>query len=158
LDHPVPRSQTVGHCSVGCGKSSGSVARDGLTVTLRRSKTDQEGAGRKIGIPYGSYPGTCPVRTVHTCLELAGISEGPVFRSVSRQGQVQPARLSRIYVARAVKKPARRAGLDASKYAAQFPSCRACHRGGHCRCLPTLHHEPGRTPFSRDGSALYPPG
>jgi len=47
-----------------------------LTVTLRRSKTDQEGAGRKIGIPYGSYPWTCPVRTVHTCLELAGISEG----------------------------------------------------------------------------------
>src|SRR6202040_2946244 len=27
--------------------------KDGLTVTLRRSKTDQEGQGRKIGIPYG---------------------------------------------------------------------------------------------------------
>ena len=28
-------------------------ARQGMIVTLRRSKTDQEGAGRKIGIPFG---------------------------------------------------------------------------------------------------------
>src|SRR5262249_9433403 len=32
--------------------------KDGLTVTLRRSKTDQEGAGRRIGIPYGANPDT----------------------------------------------------------------------------------------------------
>jgi hypothetical protein len=36
--------------------------KDELTVTLPRSKTDQDGAGRKIGIPYGSNPETCPVR------------------------------------------------------------------------------------------------
>ena len=35
---------------------------DGLTVRLRRSKTDQEGAGRTVGIPYGSNAVTCPVR------------------------------------------------------------------------------------------------
>ena len=29
---------------------------DGLAVTIRRSKTDQFGAGRKIGIPYGFDP------------------------------------------------------------------------------------------------------
>ena len=44
--------------------------KDGLTITLRRSKTDQEGMGRKIGIPYGSNPATCPVRTVQTWMEL----------------------------------------------------------------------------------------
>ena len=43
--------------------------KDGLTVTLRRSKTDQDGAGRKIGIPYGSNPETCPVRTIQTWME-----------------------------------------------------------------------------------------
>jgi site-specific recombinase XerD len=37
---------------------------EGLVVTIRRSKTDQEGAGRKIGIPYGSHPQTCPVRAL----------------------------------------------------------------------------------------------
>ncbi len=91
--------------------------KDGLTVTLRRSKTDQEGAGRKIGIPYGSNPETCPVRTVQTWIETAAVRSGPLFRSINRHGQVQPGRLSGIDVARVVKKLAERAGLDAAKYA-----------------------------------------
>ena len=99
--------------------------KDGLTVTLRRSKTDQDAAGRKVGIPYGSNPETCPVRTVQAWLELAGISGGPLFRAISRHGQVRPRRLSPIDVARVVKKLADRAGLDAAKYAGH--SLRAGH-------------------------------
>ena len=99
--------------------------KDGLTVTLRRSKTDQTGEGRKIGIPYGSNPETCPVRTVQAWLELAAISSGPLFRSINRHGQVQPGRLSPIDVARVVKKLALRAGLAAAKYAGH--SLRAGH-------------------------------
>ena len=99
--------------------------RDGLTVTLRRSKTDQEGQGRRIGIPYGSNPETCPVRTVQAWLEQSAIVEGPVFRSISRHGKVQPGRLSPVDVARVVKKLAERAGLDPSKYAGH--SLRAGH-------------------------------
>jgi len=38
--------------------------RDGLTVTLRRSKTDQEGQGRKIGVKYD--PGAAPNPTSRT--------------------------------------------------------------------------------------------
>ena len=57
--------------------------KDGLTITLRHSKTDQQGAGRKIGIPYGSNPGTCPVpRFGHSLNRLAsapGRSPGPPF-------------------------------------------------------------------------------
>src|SRR5690606_36658359 len=60
---------------------------DGLTVTLRRSKSDQEGAGRKVGIPFGSDPATCPVRSLKAWLEVAGISKGAAFCSVSRHGQ-----------------------------------------------------------------------
>ena len=99
--------------------------KDGLTVTLRRSKTDQVGAGRKIGIPYGSNPETCPVRTLQSWLELIGISAGPVFRAISRHGHVRPRRLSPVDVARVVKKLADRAGLDATKYAGH--SLRAGH-------------------------------
>jgi integrase len=99
--------------------------KDGLTVTLRRSKTDQQGAGRKIGIPYGSNPETCPVRTVLTWIELAGVAAGPLFRSISRHGQVQAGGLSPIDVARVVKKLAERASLDAAKYAGH--SLRAGH-------------------------------
>jgi hypothetical protein len=36
----------------------------GLAITLRKSKTDQEGHSRRIGIPYGSSEKTCPVRSV----------------------------------------------------------------------------------------------
>jgi site-specific recombinase XerD len=91
--------------------------KDGLTIMLRRSKTDQDSAGRKVGIPYGSNPETCPVRVLQSWLELAGISTGPMFRSISRHGQVQSERLSGIDVARVVKKLAQRAGLDPAKYA-----------------------------------------
>ena len=44
---------------------------EGLVVTIRKSKTDQEKAGRKIGIPYGSHPQTCPVRAVRAWLNAA---------------------------------------------------------------------------------------
>ncbi len=37
---------------------------EGVRVLLRRSKTDPEGKGRKVGVPYGSHPETCPVRNV----------------------------------------------------------------------------------------------
>jgi site-specific recombinase XerD len=100
--------------------------KDGLTVTLRRSKTDQTGEGRKIGIPYGANPDTCPVRTVQAWIEQAGIAGGPLFRSINRHGKIQDGGLSGIDVARVVKKLAERAGLDPAKYAGHSL------RSGHC--------------------------
>jgi integrase len=99
--------------------------KDGLTITLRRSKTDQDGVGRKIGIPYGSNPETCPVRTVQAWMDESGIAVGPLFRSITRYGKLRPGRLSGIAVARVVKKLAERAGLDAARYAGH--SLRAGH-------------------------------
>jgi len=99
--------------------------KDGLVVTLRHSKTDQNGEGRKIGIPYGANPETCPVRTMQTWIEQTAIAGGPLFRSINRHGQLQKGRLSGIDVARIVKKLAQRAGLDSAKYAGH--SLRAGH-------------------------------
>src|SRR4051794_20201040 len=99
--------------------------RDGLTITLRRSKTDQDGQGRKLGIPYGSNPDTCPVRVVQAWLEQSGITAGALFRSITRHGSIQDRRLSGLDVARIVKKLAARAGLDAARYAGH--SLRAGH-------------------------------
>jgi site-specific recombinase XerD len=64
--------------------------KDGLTITLRRSKTDQQAAGRKVGIPYGSNPETCPVRTVQTWLEF------PALSSVVRHGPIMPVWTTRV--------------------------------------------------------------
>lgn len=99
--------------------------KDGLTVMLRRSKTDQDGQGRKIGIPYGSNPETCPVRVLQVWIEEAALTSGPVFRSINRHGKVHTGRLSPADVARIVKKLAKRAGLDAAIYAGH--SLRAGH-------------------------------
>jgi integrase len=114
------RSELVGLDVEDC-----SFTKDGLTVLLRRSKTDQEAQGRKVGIPYGSSPETCPVRTVQDWLQQAGISSGPLFGSVSRHGQVQAGKLAGIDVARVVKKLAERAGFESAKYAGH--SLRAGH-------------------------------
>jgi site-specific recombinase XerD len=114
------RSELVGLAADDCA-----FGKDGLTVTLRRSKTDQTGEGRKIGIPYGSNPETCPVRTVQEWLAAAGITDARLFRSINRHGQVQVRGLSGIDVARVVKKLALRAGLDPLKYAGH--SLRAGH-------------------------------
>lgn len=52
--------------------------KDGLTITLRRSKTDQDGAGRRNGIPYGANPDTCPVRNLQALKDEMGITAATV--------------------------------------------------------------------------------
>ena len=67
--------------------------RQGLDVTLRRSKTDQNGAGRKIGIPHGRGQ-WCPVVAFEQWRVASGITEGAVFRPVDRHDRVGAKRLS----------------------------------------------------------------
>jgi site-specific recombinase XerC len=55
--------------------------RDGLVVTLCRGKMDQEAAGRRVGVPYGSRTATCPVRPYAAGVEAAGLTEGAVFQA-----------------------------------------------------------------------------
>lgn len=89
---------------------------DGLVVTISRSKTDQEGEGRIVGIPYGSDPQTCPVRAVRAWLEHSGIDRGPVFRPV-RHHRVLATRLTDRSVALIVKRVCKTAGFDPMAYA-----------------------------------------
>jgi integrase len=88
---------------------------DGLTITLRRSKTDQEGAGRPIGVPFGSSPATCPVRALAAWVAAAGITDGPLFRGVSRHGALL-GRLSGRGVARVVQRGAASVGLEVANF------------------------------------------
>lgn len=66
----------------------------GVVVTLRRSKTDQEGAGREIGIPALDVAGLCPVRALRAWLDAAGIRGGAIFRSFGRVEGRAPSRLT----------------------------------------------------------------
>ncbi len=89
--------------------------RDGLVVTLRKSKTDQEGAGRRVGIPYGGHPQSCPVRALEDWLAAAGIATGPLFRGLRNDGALM-GRLSDKGVARVVQRRAQAVGLDPARY------------------------------------------
>jgi integrase len=93
------------------------VTRDGLVVSIRRSKTDQEGEGRKIGIPYASHVETCPVRSLQDWLEKSSITAGPLFRPIDRFGRMASIRLSGAAVGEIVKRYAAAVGLDATEFA-----------------------------------------
>jgi integrase len=84
---------------------------DGVVVSVRKSKTDQEGAGREVGLPFGASQDTCPVRALRQWLDRAGIREGPVFRSVGRYGHVSRRALHTDSIGKLLKRAARRAGL-----------------------------------------------
>jgi integrase len=84
---------------------------EGLEAIVRRSKTDQEGAGLTKVVAYGSDPATCPVRALQDWLELAAIGEGPVFRPVNRHEQLSSQRLTGHAVAAIIKRVAKRAGM-----------------------------------------------
>jgi site-specific recombinase XerD len=86
----------------------------GLIVTLRRSKTDQIGAGKIKAIPHGRKLHT--VRALQAWLEAAKITEGPLFRGVRGQ-QVLTARLCDRQVARVAKKRTAAIGLDPKLFA-----------------------------------------
>ncbi|QKG84402.1 site-specific integrase [Kroppenstedtia pulmonis] len=88
----------------------------GAVILLRRSKTDQDGRGEKVGIPRGSRPETCPIRALDEWLRGAEITSGPVFRPINRHGQVRNRRLSDRSVALIVKKAVESIGLDPKRF------------------------------------------
>lgn len=90
---------------------------DGLIVRLGRSKTDPEGQGRPVALPYGSDPETCPVRALHTWVERAGIANGPLFRAIDRFGRLNERALHPDSVGYLVKRAAGQAGLGTVEYA-----------------------------------------
>lgn len=86
---------------------------DGIIVTITRSKTDQEGEGRRIGIPYCG--GLCPVRAVKAWVELLR-EEGPLFRGMTKGSSILKGRLSDRTVARIIKRTLERAGIPGEDF------------------------------------------
>jgi integrase len=89
--------------------------RQGLEITLRRSKTDQDGAGRKIGIPHGRGR-WCPVGSFKEWRVASGISEGPIFRPIDRHNRVGSERLSGEGVCLIVRERIAAAGIGPKGY------------------------------------------
>ncbi|WKE49692.1 site-specific integrase [Gluconobacter oxydans] len=85
----------------------------GALLTLRRSKTDPDGAGQTIGILNGST-----IRALDhlaAWCEAARITSGRLFRSVDRHGRTGES-LSDRSVARIIKTAAEAVGLDPERF------------------------------------------
>lgn len=95
---------------------------EGMIVQIVRSKTDQEGQGYKIGIPFAKNEKYCPVKILMSWIELAAIKAGPLFFSVGTPGKKfhtdvdEPRRLSAKWVNAIIKKRVEQAGLSPVGY------------------------------------------
>lgn len=89
--------------------------KQGLLIRLRRSKTDQNGQGRKVAIPYARGK-VCPVLALQEWLTIADITTGLIFRGVNRHGKMLDKGLTPQSVALIVKERAEAVGLDPAKY------------------------------------------
>ena len=88
----------------------------GVRVTIRRSKTDQEREGEIVAVPEGRR--LLPLRHLRAWLAAAGIADGALFRPLWKGGRrLRDARLSDHAVARIVQARAAAAGLDPARYA-----------------------------------------
>jgi integrase len=80
------------------------IVPDGLKIHLAATKTDQEGEGHVIGIPYGTHLETCPVRSYIAWAVSSGIKSGPAFRAIDRHGHMSDQALTDKAVALIVKR------------------------------------------------------
>jgi integrase len=88
----------------------------GVEITLRRSKTNQEGEHERIGIPYAPANMPCAVRALIMWLDLAP-PEGAVFRYIDRHGVIRD-RLRDAHVNRIAKASAAAIGLREADFGA----------------------------------------
>jgi site-specific recombinase XerD len=73
---------------------------EGIEVYLNWSKT----GARDLVIPYGSNPMTCPVRALKYWIKEANITEGAIFRSINKHGQINDKPLTGAAIAIIVKR------------------------------------------------------
>jgi len=95
-----------------------SVSAAGVVITIRRSKTDQEGAGRQVGIPRARKSSvTCPVAALESWLgERSELTTPALFVGVTRDGRLGDRLVGRA-VAKILKRAVSRVGFDPDDFA-----------------------------------------
>ena len=61
---------------------------EGMLLSIRKSKTDQAGAGETLAIAYGDRRDLCAVRALRAWMDGAAITSGAIFRRVRRHDQL----------------------------------------------------------------------
>lgn len=90
-------------------------ARRGMEIFLERSKTDQDGDGLTIYVPYARERQHCPVHAVRAWIGELHRATGPLFVTVSSAGRLG-GRISAQRINLIVKEFARELGYTPSEY------------------------------------------
>lgn len=91
----------------------------GITLWLGKSKTDQEGEGRLVGIQYGRRELTCPLLALEEWLDVRGSWDGPLFTSLnSRKNIFTERRLHDDALRRALKSALAKVGENPKPFGA----------------------------------------
>ncbi len=77
---------------------------NGVSISIPKSKTDQEMEGRIVDIPFGLNEKYCPVRTLQAWIRCARIDAGPIFLQVHKSGKITRERLGGRSVALMLKR------------------------------------------------------
>ena len=89
---------------------------EGLKIFLKKSKTDQFGEGFYKGIPYFKNKEICPVLSLQKWFMISKITNGPIFRKISKSNRLLENRLTDQTIALILKKYIGIAGLDIYKF------------------------------------------
>lgn len=99
---------------------------EGMILTIRQSKSDQEKQGYRIGIPFAekSDEKYCPTIRLSNWIKLAGIISGPIFFKIGMQGRKflctikNPKRLTPRMVNHILTRRLERSGISSTGYSA----------------------------------------
>ena len=132
---------------------------DRMVLTIRRSKTDQQGKGQKVPIPNGKV--IRPVVRLREWLDCSDITSGPLFQTMKRGGHLRGKPMHHSDIPRIVKHYAELIGLDPKDVAghslrAGFVTSAAVHHARLDKIMAvTRHTNPGTVMgYIRDADAF----
>ena len=143
---------------------------EGVLIYLAYSKTDRDGKGRTIAIPYGRNPRTCPVSAllawrdyVAQQVPAADMSDQHVFVTIGRSGRLGAGRMCSSAVTEVVVRRTAeaslegpwggrslRAGLITSAVELDIPLEEIAHQSGHKTIENLLRYVRRDDPFARN--------
>lgn len=133
--------------------------KDRMVLTIRRSKTDQQGKGQKVPILDGG--GIRPINRLRLWLDDSGITTGPLFQTMKRGGSLRGKPLHHSDIPRIVKHYAEVIGLDPKNIAghslrAGFVTSAAVHHARLDKIMSVTRHTNPATVMSyiRDADAF----
>lgn len=122
---------------------SGEAREDRMILTIRQSKTDQQGRGQRVPILDGN--GIRPIERLRLWLESSSITSGPLFQTMKRGGHLRGKPMHHSDVPRIVKHYAALIGLDPKDIAghslrAGFVTSAAAHHARLDKIMSVTRH------------------